>query len=199
MTLGAHRGAVQQSRRTLNRKGRTCRRLASRRKKTPDTPGCPPATRARPRSDSRTDAAQQADEFRLQRRERRLRHRAPWMNHDVPSRWNLRPIAPQDFPDAAANPIPLHCATQGFLDADAEPADGSRPADVIHSRPGFDVACRRLSPGRLALNRLLRAEENCKLRARAALASAIYSFEISASQQAHSTRKTLPRAIRISR
>src|SRR6266436_9992791 len=107
------------------------------------------------------------------------------MNHDVPSRWNLRPIAPQDFPDAAANPIPLHCATQGFLDADAEPADGARPADVIHSRPGFDVAHRRLTPGRLALNRLLRAEETCNLRARAPLARAISSLEIRASQPAH--------------
>src|SRR5258705_11848594 len=100
------------------------------------------------------------------------------MNHDVPSRRNLRPIAPQDFSDAAANAIPLHWATQGFLDADAEPADGARPADVIHSRPGFDVACRRLSPGKLARNRPMRAEEKGKLSALPTCAHDIESLEI---------------------
>ena len=49
------------------------------------------------------------------------------MNHDVPSRRNLRPVAPQNFADAAANAVPHHRAAQGFLDADAEAADAVRP------------------------------------------------------------------------
>ena len=44
------------------------------------------------------------------------------MNHDVPSRRNLRPVAPQNFADAAANAVPHHRAAQSFLDADPEAA-----------------------------------------------------------------------------
>jgi len=61
------------------------------------------------------------------------------------------------------------------------------------------VARRGRSRESLALKRLLRAEENCKLRARAALARAIDSFVVGASQQARGAWKTLPQAIRISR
>jgi len=112
------------------------------------------------------------------------------MNHDVPSRRNLRPIAPQNFADAAANAIAHHCATQSFLDADAESTYAARPLSFM---PGGLIA------GTARRQCLLRPEENCELRARAALARAVYGFVIGGSQQAHGTRKILPRTVQISK
>jgi hypothetical protein len=105
------------------------------------------------------------------------------MNYDIPSRRNLRPIAPQDFTDAAANAIPHHRSAQRFLDADAEAAEAFRPGSYV--------------PGDLARSCCLRAEEHCELRARAALTGAIYGFVFDAFQQTHGARKTLPRTFRI--
>jgi len=107
------------------------------------------------------------------------------MNHDVPSRRNLRSVAPQDFTNTAADAIAHHRATQCFLDADTETADEVRPGSLV--RRG------------LARNRELRAEEHCELRARAALARAVHSFIFGAFQQTHGTRETLPRTFRIFR
>ena len=52
-------------------------------------------------------------------------------------------------------------------------------------------------PGASLGSASLRAEENCKLRARAALTRAIYGFVFDAFQQTHGTRKILPRTVRI--
>jgi hypothetical protein len=64
------------------------------------------------------NALRQISQLHLERRERRFRHRASRMNHDVPSRRILRSIAPQNFANAAS----YHRAPQRFLHADAEPA-----------------------------------------------------------------------------
>src|SRR4029077_13111324 len=113
----------------------------------------------------RRDAAEQAHQFRLQRSERRLRHRASRMNHDVPSRRNLRFITPQNFTNSAAYAIAHHSATQSLLHADAESADAVWPCNLVFV--GSVVGSARLKC-------LLRAEENCKLRARPALSGAVY-------------------------
>src|ERR1700688_3211259 len=115
----------------------------------------------------RSNTPEQTHQFGFQRRVGRLRHRAPWMNHDVPSRRNLRFIAPQDFPDAAANAIPHDRATQGLLDADAKAAD--RACRGCLDPKGLVIGAARRGC-------LLRAEENCKLGARTALTRAVYSF-----------------------
>ena len=112
------------------------------------------------------------------------------MNYNVPSRWNLRPIAPQNFTNPAAYAIPHNSATQGFLDADAESTGAARPGNR---------ASGNCVVGSARLKRVLRAKENCKLRARAALSRAVYGFVFDAFQQAHGTRKTLPWTVRISR
>jgi hypothetical protein len=112
------------------------------------------------------------------------------MNNDVPSRWNLRFVPPQDLSNSAAYAIPHHRAAQSLLDANAEPADAA-------SRTG--VSSRGRVSGAGHIRRLLRAEENCELRARAALARAIYGFVFDAPQQPHGTGKILPRTVRISR
>src|SRR6266436_5118826 len=85
MSRGALHGVVWQTRHTANRKGRTCRRLASTLKKTIDTREPLLGVDVRPYSQFRTDILQQSEEFRLQRCEGRLRHRASRMNHDIPS------------------------------------------------------------------------------------------------------------------
>ena len=103
------------------------------------------------------------------------------MNHDVPSRRNLRAIAPQDFTDAAAYAIPHDRATQCFLDADAESAGARWPGNL--ASVNFVVGADRL-------RHVPRAKENCKLRARAALARAIHGFIFDAFQQPHGTRKS---------
>src|SRR5579872_1581141 len=121
------------------------------------------------------------------------------MNHDVPSRRNLRPIASQNFSDAAADAIAYHCTAQSFLDADAKPADRRRRGRIVRWTLDVGEASRRPSPRRFLPNRQLRAEEYCKLRARAALARAIDSFVISAPQQSHGARKTQLRAIPVFR
>jgi hypothetical protein len=112
------------------------------------------------------------------------------MNHDVPSRRNLRPIAPQNFADASPYAIPHYSATEGFLDADSESARAAWPGSFAS---GLSVVCST------RLKCILRAEENCKLRARAALTRAIYRFIFDAFQQTRGTRKILPRTVRISR
>jgi hypothetical protein len=44
------------------------------------------------------------------------------MNHDVPSRRDLRPIPPKNFSDPPADPIAHHRASQRLLHADTETA-----------------------------------------------------------------------------
>jgi hypothetical protein len=103
------------------------------------------------------------------------------MNHDVPSRWNLRLVAPQDLPDAAANAVAHYRAAHGFLNADAEAAARARPELLAR------VAGRE---------RLLRAKEKGELRARTAVSRAINGFEVGSAQQPGGARKILPRAVR---
>src|SRR5438105_2019257 len=116
---GVRHEVVVRRRHSGNTKDRTCRRLASVRKKKTDRHGRPEALRARvssmrrllfSRGLFRRDTAEKAHQFRLQRSERSLRHRTSWMNHDVPSRRNLRLIAPQDFTDTAPDAIAHHSA-----------------------------------------------------------------------------------------
>jgi hypothetical protein len=124
------------------------------------------------------------------------------MNHNVPSRWNLRLIAPQDLPDAAANAVAHYRAAYGFLDADAEAAARAWPGAA---RPGVGAARFELSPRETCpellsratcRERLLRAKEKGELRARAAVSRAINGFEVGSAQQPGGARKILPRAIR---
>ncbi len=95
------------------------------------------------------------------------------MNHDVPSRRNLRPIAPQDFTDAPPYAIPHHSTAESFLNADSESAGAAFPGSVACGRCLVRPAC---------LQRVLQAEENCKLRTRSALARAVYGFIFDAFQ-----------------
>jgi len=111
-------------------------------------------------------ALQQFPQVRFQRLERKFRHRAPRMNHDVPSRRILRSIAPQDFADAAPNAIAYHRAPQRLLHADAE----------------------------AAARETVRAIENCKLRTGAPLATAMHGLKIRAAQQARVPGKPQPAA-----
>ena len=113
------------------------------------------------------------------------------MNHDVPSRRNLRPVAPQNFANAAANAVPHHRAAQSFLDADPEAAGAAR-----RERSSGGTFARSFPPEGLIRKLGTRAEENGKLRARAALTGAIYGFVFDALQQAHGTRKILPWLVR---
>jgi len=64
------------------------------------------------------------------------------MYHDVPSRGNLRIIAPKNFSNAAADPIAEHRASQSFLDADAETASRSAIGAIKNHelRRGFPPA-----------------------------------------------------------
>jgi hypothetical protein len=117
--------------------------------------------RARPRRwIPRRRAAQhtlhQTAQLHLERRERRFRHRASRMNHDVPSLRILRSIAPQNFADAAPYAVAYHRAPQRFLHADAE----------------------------AAARETIRAIKNCKLRTGSPLAAAIHGLVIRAAQQA---------------
>jgi len=112
------------------------------------------------------------------------------VNHDVPSRRNLRPIAPQNFADAPPYAISHYSATECFLDADSE--------STVAVWPG-SFASERCIVRPAGFWRALRAEENSKLRARAALARAIYRFIFDAFQQARGTWKILPRTVGISR
>jgi hypothetical protein len=89
------------------------------------------------------------------------------MNYDVPSCWNLRPIAPQDFTDAAPYAIPHYSAAQGFLDADSESTGAAWSRRLAFGSSIVRPAC---------FHRILRAKKSCKLRARATLARAIYGF-----------------------
>jgi hypothetical protein len=102
------------------------------------------------------NALRQISQLHLERRERRFRHRASRMNHDVPSRRILRSIAPQNFANAASYAVAYHRAPQRFLHADAEPA----------------------------ARETVRAIENCELRTGTPLAAAIHGLEIRATQQA---------------
>src|SRR5579863_5482753 len=116
------------------------------------------------------------------------------MYDDVPSRRNLRRVAPQNFPDAAFDAVPHHRAAKSFLHADPEPAGVPCP-----ERAGGRCVARKLPPESFIRNRWVRAEENGKLRARAALTGAVYGFVFHTLQQAHGTGKTLPRLVRFSR
>jgi len=64
------------------------------------------------------------------------------MYHDVPSRGNLRIIAPKNFSNAAADPIAKRRASQSFLDADAETASRSAIGAIKNHelRRGFPPA-----------------------------------------------------------
>src|SRR5229473_1306356 len=77
------------------------------------------------------------------------------MNYDVPSRRNLRPVAPQNFAHAAFNAVPHNRAAKGFLNADPESAG---LADRERFCGGTFV--RKLPPESLIRLRYLRAEEN---------------------------------------
>src|SRR5271165_182771 len=109
------------------------------------------------------------------------------MNHDVPSRRNLRPVAPQNFADAAFYAVAYHRAAQSFLYADPEAAAVARRARL--HRATFE---RWLPPAGLFRKPGTGAEENGKLRARTALTGAVYGFVFRALQQSHGARKTLP-------
>ena len=160
---------------------------------------------------ARAQAAEQARQLGFERRKGRVGHRAPRMNHDVPSRWNLRLIAPQDLPDAAANAVAHYRAAHGLLDADAEAAARAWPgaagsgvgaARAKLSRQGArcylspQAACRELLPRATCRERLLRAKEKGELRARTAVSRAINGFEVGSPQQPRGAREILPRAIR---
>ena len=101
-------------------------------------------------------APHQIPQLQFEGRERRLRHRASRMNHDVPSCRILRSIAPQNFADAAPYAVAYHRAPQRFFHADAEPA----------------------------ARETIRAIENCELRTGTPLAAAIHGLVIRAAQQA---------------
>jgi len=90
------------------------------------------------------------------------------MYHDVPSRGNLRIIAPKNFSNAAADPIAKRRASQSFLDADAETA--SRSA--------------------------IGAIKNHELRRGFPAAAAIYGLELGTAHQTRGARKTLRRTLR---
>src|SRR6266851_1503780 len=109
------------------------------------------------------------------------------MNYDVPSRRNLRPVAPQNFAHAPFNAIPHNRAAKGFLNADPESAG---LADRERFCGGTFV--RKLPPESLIRLRYLRAEENGKLRTRSALTCAVYGFEFHALQQTHGAGETMP-------
>ena len=106
-------------------------------------------------------ALRQIPQLRFERRERRLRHRASRMNHDVPSCRILRSIAPQNFADAAPYAVAYHRAPQRLFHADAKPA----------------------------ARETVRAIENCELRTGTPLAGAIHGLVIRAAQQARVSGK----------
>src|ERR1700722_2303712 len=114
------------------------------------------------------------------------------MNHDVPSRRNLHPVAPQNFADAAFNAVPHHRAAQSLLNADPEAADAAARKRFC----GRKTFARSFPPDGLIRNRSLRAEENGKLRTRASLAGAVNGFVFHALQQTYGAGKTLPRFVR---
>src|SRR5690348_3341475 len=65
---------------------------------------------------------QQPKQIRGQRGKRRFGHGALWVNHDVPSRGYLSPMAAHDLPQAPPDTIAHHRAAQRLLDADAKAA-----------------------------------------------------------------------------
>jgi len=109
------------------------------------------------------------------------------MNYDVPSCRNLRPVAPQNFTNAAFDAIPHNRAAKSFLNADPEAAGAA-----ARERFCGGTFVRRSPLDGLVRNRWLRTEENGKLRARAAMTCAVYGFEFHALQQTHGAGKTLP-------
>src|SRR5579863_3911957 len=102
------------------------------------------------------------------------------MNHDVPSRRNLRPVAPQNIADAALDAVAHYRTAQSFLHADAEAADA--PGVFRQRRGGRKTLApgRKIPPAGRTRKRYLRAEENGKLRARAPLPGAVNSFVLHA-------------------
>jgi len=90
------------------------------------------------------------------------------MNYDIPSREDLRNIAPEDFADAAADSIPHHRAPERFFHADAEPA----------------------------LRSAVSAIKNYKLRRRSSPASAIDCLEFGAAYQTRGAKRKILRRTR---
>ena len=87
------------------------------------------------------------------------------MNYDVPSREDLRNIAPKDFADATADSIAHHRASKRLFHADAKPATRSAVSAI----------------------------KNHKLRRRSSPASAIDCLEFGAAYQTRGARKFLRR------
>src|ERR1700722_6994057 len=147
---------------------------------------------------------QQPPQFRPQRRERRQRHRTLRMYDDVPSRRNLRLVTTQNVANPPLDAVPHHRPAQRFLHADPEAAHPACARGVKRSSAGpgrfsgrfRKTFARSFPPGVVLRWRCMRAEENGKLRARAALSGAINSFVLHALQQAHGAGETLPRLAR---